>query len=319
LAPAAVWVALTALTINLVAVPLRYRGNLLPSADGLWRHEAAFAALDPPLTAQDRVYLLPGDSTLSDLSLVRKTATVLRVPDLHDYDALLGRRFSEYAAAMWPGAAPVTTTEDFLRAIATAPFSRRLLDLAAIRYVVSSPPVEIAANGLDLPQVPPSAPSLRFYRNDAALPRARYVPRIEVIADPPVLLERLSRGSDDLTAIAFVEAPLPSGSTGSDAAPGAASTEIVVNDPEHIAIEVDAPAAGFVVLADQFYPGWRASVNGADVAVHRAKYMFRLVEVPAGRSRVEFRYRPTTVAAGAAVSTATFGLLAALSWRRRRG
>lgn len=315
---AAAWLALGVMLLNLVAVPMRYRGNLLPSAAGLWHNREAFAALDPPITAQDRVYVLPGRSTLFDLTLLRKTATVLRVPDLNDYDALLGQRFADYFAALWPRAAQVTTTEDFLRAAGPSRFQRRLIDLASIRYVITSPPIDIADHALDLPLVPPTGSALRFYRNDAALPRARFVPRIEVIADPPALLDRLAHGTDDLASIAFVEAAMPSGFTGTDASAAAATTRIVTNDPEHLAIDLDAPAPGFLILADQYFPGWRATVNGVDVPIHRANYMFRLIEVPAGTSRVEFRYRPTAVAVGGAVSLVTLGILAAATWRARR-
>jgi Bacterial membrane protein YfhO len=314
----AAWLAVGVMLLNLVAVPMRYRGNLLPSAAGLWRHREAFAALDPPITAQDRVLVLPGKSTLFDLTLLRKTATVLRVPDLNDYDALLGRRFADYFAALWPRAAQVTTTEDFLRALAPSRFQPRLLDLASIRYVITSPPIDIADHALDLPLVPPTGSGLRFYRNDAALPRARYVPRVEVIADPPALLDRLAHGTDDLASIAFVEAAMPSGFTGTDVSAAAATTRIVTNDPEHLVIDVDAPAPGFLVLADQYFPGWRATVNGIDVPIHRANYMFRLIEVPAGASRVDFRYRPAAVAVGGAVSLVTLGILAAVTWRARR-
>jgi tetratricopeptide (TPR) repeat protein len=174
---AAAWLALGVLVLNLIAVPVRHGGYLLPSASALWHYRETFAELDPPITAQDRVFSIPGVSTLFGLTFRRKTATVLRVPDLNDYDALLGQRFSDYLATLWPRAAPITTMDDFLRALEPSRFQRRLLDLASIRYVITSPPVDIAEHGLDLPVVPPTGSGLRFYRNDAALPRVRYKDR----------------------------------------------------------------------------------------------------------------------------------------------
>jgi hypothetical protein len=310
----AAWVAVGCIALNVVAVPLRHAGQLLPSAENLRRHEATFAALDPPLTAQDRIFLVTGGSTVSDLSLVQKTATVLRVPDLSDYEPLLGRRYWEYAGTMWRAAGPVTTAADFDAAVAASRFERRLLDLASIRYVITAPSVDLRAKGLDLPRSPAGDSGLHIHRNDAALPRARYVPRIEVVSDPSALLERLGKGNDDLAAVAFVETPPPSGFTGTDAVATAATTRFVTNDPEHLAIDVDAPAKGFLLLADQYYPGWYATVNGQEVPIQRANYVFRLVEVPAGSSRVEFRYRPASVIAGAAVSLAALGAFATLVW-----
>ena len=109
-----------------------------------------------------------------------------------------------------------------------------------------------------------------------------------------------------------------SGFTGADASLPGGTARFVRDDPEHVVIDVDAPARGFLVLADQYYPGWRATVNGAAVPTHRANQMFRLIEVPAGTSRVEFRYRPTSVAVGAAISLATLAVMGIILWRGGR-
>ena len=62
------------------------------------------------------------------------------------------------------------------------------------------------------------------------------------------------------------------------------------------------------VLSDRWYPGWKASVNGADVPVLRANGVFMAVPVPAGVSDVEFHFTPGSVVLGAAISLA--GMLA---------
>lgn len=116
------------------------------------------------------------------------------------------------------------------------------------------------------------------------------------------MLERLADGDDDLTQIAFVERPPGSGFLGSKTT-GASSARLVRNDPEHLRIEVEAPARGFLVLADQDYAGWHATVNGTPAPILRANYLFRLVEVPAGTSTVEFIYRPASLIVGAAISS----------------
>lgn len=318
----AAWVMVALIALNLVAVPLRHAGRLLPSAANLWRHAPTLAALSPPITAQDRIFVITDGASVSNLSLIQKTGTVLRVQELHDYEPLLGWRFWEYAGAMWGGAAPVTTAEDFHRAVAATTFHRRLLDLASIRYVITGGSIDLGAKGLDLPRQDTAESDLHIYHNDAALPRARYVPRIEVVQDPSALLDRLAVGADDLTTTAFVEAATPTVFAGTDARPAAAAAaRFVTNDPEHLVIDVDAPAPGFLVLADQYYPGWHATVNGREVPIQRANYTFRLVEVPAGSSRVEFRYRPASVALGAAVSALTMVTVLFLvsRWSRSNG
>ena len=85
-------------------------------------------------------------------------------------------------------------------------------------------------------------------------------------------------------------------------------------------LRVHAPQRGFLFLADQFYGGWQARVNGRAVPILRANYAFRLIEVPSGESIVEFRFRPRIVLVGAAVSVTTalgMVLALALTWRMR--
>jgi Bacterial membrane protein YfhO len=311
---AAAWILAAAVALSVVAIPFRYAGKLVDSIDAYWRHADAFAALDPPLTAQDRVFIASDLRSLNRFDLLQKTATILRVPDIHDYDALLGRRHVEYITMMWQGTTVNSVDDMFGKHLVTGGFRQRLLDLAAVRYVVSPPSDPVVAWGLDLPAVPTGDPGLHAFRNDRALPRARYVPHIEVVPDPSVLLNRLAYGADDLAQVAFVESPMPSGFSGAGTPPREGTARFARDDPEHVVIDVDAPAPGFLVLADQYYPGWRATVNGTAVPIHRANQMFRLVEVPAGTSRVEFRYRPSSVAVGAAISMATLAVLGIVLW-----
>jgi hypothetical protein len=318
LAPA--WIVVGAVVLSLVGVPFHYLGRLLPSADVLWRHADTFATLRSSMTPQDRINIEQSMKSILDLSLVQKTAGLMRVPDVYDYEALLGGRLVDYVTTMWQGG-PVNSVEAMtVWPTVQGGYRPRLFDLAAVRYVVTPPSSRFAAAGLELPPAPMSGPDLLVYANDSALPRARWVPRVEVIPDANALLNRLAYDSDDLAALAFVEEPPLSGFAGETAPSAQAGTaRFVLDDPEHLVIDVDAPARGFLVLADQYSPGWRARVDGSAVPIVRANYTFRLVEVPAGRSRVEFRYRPASVAIGAAVSHATVALLGAALRRKRHG
>jgi uncharacterized membrane protein YfhO len=53
-------------------------------------------------------------------------------------------------------------------------------------------------------------------------------------------------------------------------------------------------------------------VNGNEVPIRRANHIFRLVEIPSGTSRVEFRYRLTSLVVGAAVSAVSVVVLLVL-------
>jgi hypothetical protein len=90
------------------------------------------------------------------------------------------------------------------------------------------------------------------------------------------------------------------------------AVRMVSYKPERVELETNSPRDGYAVLADTLRPGWRAEVDGELQTILRAQRTFRAVSVPAGRHRVVFSYRPTSLMAGGVVSVlgllATFGL-----------
>lgn len=297
----AVWVVVCLVAFNLAAVPLRWPGALLFSIPLLDFTETV-AEIHPSISAADRVLLEPSVGQVLQARFVQKTSTMLRVPGFHDYEPLLTQRFEKYWAQL------ITTS---------GPSQRPLVNLASLRILIASPGTRLVKS-FGLPQIGITNPQLEVSINSHAFPRARYVPRVEIIPDPNALLERMGANRDDFATVAFVEQPPSSGFTGEPGAAHQGAANFALNDPEHVVIDVDAPQRGFLVLADQYFPGWRARVNGADVPVLRANYLFRLVEVPAGKSRVEFSYLPTSVVLGAVLSALTVAVLGVVFLTQRR-
>jgi len=310
---AAVAVVSAIATDLLVTRPLGFR-RLLPDGDVLLSRAPLFTTLRERLTAQDRVYLAPRHS---DFTLQPKTAPLFGVPVLFDYEPQPTRRWAAYFVKLRTGGV-MTGVKDwglvFPGGWFQAGLKRRLLDLAAARYLVVAAEEDGTASLADPPvRLLWSVGDVRVYENPTALPRAFYVPRVEVVADAPKLLERLATGRDDLRQVALVEEPPPSGYLGEPPEPGQAHVEFVTNDPEHLVLRVHAPQRGFLFLADQYFPGWHATVDGVPAPIARANYAFRVVAVPSGDSVVEFRYAPASVRAGAVVSgVALLGVVALL-------
>jgi hypothetical protein len=89
--------------------------------------------------------------------------------------------------------------------------------------------------------------------------------------------------------------------------------------PELREFAVDAgQSTGRLVLIEQFYPGWRASIDGHPVPVERWSGAFQSVAVPAGSHAVRFEYRPASVMIGAAISGVSLLGFAAWLWASRR-
>jgi uncharacterized membrane protein YfhO len=77
---------------------------------------------------------------------------------------------------------------------------------------------------------------------------------------------------------------------------------------------------GLLVLGDNFYPGWRAFVDGREQPVVRGDMLFRTVPLPAGQHTVEFRFEPRSIELGLLVSLASLVLVMGLviaGWRAR--
>jgi hypothetical protein len=102
---------------------------------------------------------------------------------------------------------------------------------------------------------------------------------------------------------AVVERPLELGPTGPAVA--GRMLELGLN---HVVAEIDAPAAGLVVVNEAHHPGWSATVDGRPAEIVPANGAFRGVVVAPGRHRLELRY-----SAGAALPLMGLGLVAMLA------
>src|SRR5262249_58257557 len=68
--------------------------------------------------------------------------------------------------------------------------------------------------------------------------------------------------------------------------------QIEVYRPGEVRLSVDMPAEGYLVLADSYFPGWRATEGKTELPILRADRVFRAVHLTPGRHSVTFRYFP---------------------------
>src|SRR5262249_26419495 len=152
-----------------------------------------------------------------------------------------------------------------------------------------------------------------------ALPRALYVPRLQVVDDPSLIFDRLSDGAVDPRKLAIVEAPPTDGFLGG-AGSATGDARILEDRSERLRVGAPATDAGFLFDSDQYDAGWTATVNGAATPILRANYAFRAVRVPSGTATVVFTYQPRTLVMGALVTLGGLGALgvyAGIAVRRR--
>ncbi len=92
-------------------------------------------------------------------------------------------------------------------------------------------------------------------------------------------------------------------------------------EDDRLAFDVSMVGPGYLVLADLFYPGWQATVDGNPVEILCANYVNRAVRLEVGAHTVIFKYMPDSLAHGRNICwAALFGwlviLLTTLVWKQ---
>jgi hypothetical protein len=89
--------------------------------------------------------------------------------------------------------------------------------------------------------------------------------------------------------------------------PGRAS--ITHESARELVVQAVAPQDGFLLLADMYYPGWRAEVDGVPTPIYRANISLRGISLPKGQHTVRFAYDPAPYFRGLKISLAALAAL----------
>ncbi|HEX8904612.1 MAG TPA: YfhO family protein, partial [Longimicrobiaceae bacterium] len=202
------------------------------------------------------------------------------------------QRYNEYVGA-GQGIAP--DFHNFLQ-------DPRFMAAANVRYLVSSQPL-----GVDWLREAFRGQSAIVYENTGALPRAWIVGEAIRVGEAQSLATLQSQRWDPRRN-AVVESPRDLALAGPGIR-GAARVTRSGTDREEVATE--ATGTGLLVVADNWYPDWKATLDGRPAEIYRTNHTFRGVVVPAGRHRVVFTFEPPSLRTGFIVYVATLALLAA--------
>jgi len=182
-------------------------------------------------------------------------------------------------------------------------YRSRYFNLLDVKYVMTHESAPALA-GYDLLY---NADGVAVYENKDAMPRAFFVQSsIEVAnSDESLAALQASRFDPRTTAVVETGGHAMISSSNSNTQPSSLASATIVEDKRNrVAIETDNDRDGLLVLSDNFYPGWKASVDGSRVEVLRANHTMRAVRVPAGHHMVSFVFAPATFFASLYVSIA---------------
>jgi O-antigen/teichoic acid export membrane protein len=237
--------------------------------------------------------------------------------DVRGYDSLISKQYADYMGLI--------ELQGWLQYNRIAPFSNPrsldspLLDLLNVKYVlteheIDNPRYTLVYDG-----------EIRVYRNEGAMPRAFTLPEHSavVVEDVGQAVQQYDpRNYVILEAGSWELEPTTSN-------PGIPQPAIITwYSHNEVLVDVALDAPGWLVLADSYFPGWRAYVRPQDagegaeqsVPILRAAGNFRAVHLPAGQHTVRFKYTPDSVKVGFFISfLAVMALLLLIGvwlWRR---
>jgi hypothetical protein len=155
----------------------------------------------------------------------------------------------------------------------------------------------------------------RFVTRHVADPRAYLVPAARRVGDWREAVALMAAGHD-VHAEALVETETGLPALDEDGPPGG-SVVITAFAPERITLATESASPALLVLAEAWYPGWSAVVDGRDAPCIPANGWMRAVPLSPGRHQVTLSFRSRWLAVGVLVSVATALALAAATGRER--
>jgi hypothetical protein len=199
----------------------------------------------------------------------------------------------------------------------TGPQRERLADRAAAGWEVgfATDKNQIPDDAIWAGEIFPRAPLLTLRRRTTAAPRIHVVPEADWLGDlngAGVLGKVMTLMADP--AIDPARRVILNGPAGEPVRgawePGEARIRPLVDRPAELALEVDLPGPGVLVVRDAFTVGWHLQVDGKDVGIARVDLAWKGVALTPGLHQVRFAYRQPGLMAGALMSGA--GLLLCL-------
>jgi len=183
-----------------------------------------------------------------------------------------------------------------------------MLDFLSVRYLISRRRLEAPhrAGLVELLELP----GRWVYENPGALPRFHFVWRVAPASSLEEAVAWVRSRDFDPRAMAVVEG-WPAGAQREFQQSELARIRVLSYRSNQVVLRVSAPAGGFLVSSEAYYPGWQAWIDGARVPVLLTNVAFRGVRVPAGEHLVVFVFRPWIFVWGGLLSLLSLALVLA--------
>jgi hypothetical protein len=166
------------------------------------------------------------------------------------------------------------------------------------------------------------SPVSHLYQLPDSLPRARFAKQLLLIETVEAIKNKMLEGTLDPRTTTLLhseqdfkivkETLVSWAKTNHVSSLTNALVAITVDRATEVVIEADSQQGGVLVLADTYYPGWKALIKGVETPLMRVNLMHRGVLVPPGKQTITFRYQSWTVRWGIMLSLVGFLALVSL-------
>lgn len=225
-----------------------------------------------------------------------QVTTYYNLPGIEGYDPLYIDRYGQFVNASSDGLFH-SSERSVVQASPRGKYINRLLDITGVRLIYH--PISDTNQSWAYPvwddherfEQVYKDDVVELFHNNTAIPRGTLYYSYEVISDNREILARFYSEDFDFRNTLILESD-PDIAV-SHAVLSEGSSEFLIDEPQYLKFYVKSSTEGLLFLSDNYYPGWKAFVNGQEVEILRANYTFRAVKIPKGESTVEFRYRFT--------------------------
>jgi hypothetical protein len=148
-------------------------------------------------------------------------------------------------------------------------------------------------------------PAYQIYENPGAFPRAFVVHQCVPLAERSQVLAQM-KTTDFRHEVLLEKDGLAAGHRPARVSDlplnGVESATIREYLPNRVTIEVHAADAGYLVLTDVCFPGWKCTVDGEPTPIHRANFLFRAVPIRGGVHEIILAFQPASYYWGQRIS-----------------
>jgi len=189
-------------------------------------------------------------------------------------------------------------------------YRQRLLNLLGVKYILNKVDPQVSTVKADSQTFDDSIYKLvwqkapwQIYENKRVLPRIFLASNYVVESDKNKIIKMILDEESDLRDTIILEENIsPKINFSNDKN---AKVEIEKYTPNEIVLQTNSKTNMILFISDNYYPGWKVSIDKEFGKIYRADYSFRALPVLKGRHRVVFSYYPESFDLGIKISLIT--------------